>query len=179
MSAQAEPLPQEEDSGTVVALASERARNAQRVWREAQQKRLLAAQRAEQLALELKATEEQAEARVMAVIAVAAARRETQQRRLEAAARAERLELELQRKTEAAPHHFAPLPFGPEARRRARRSAIAAFLAAVAIGVGLGAGTMTYWPDIILALPDAPAPAFAGSAGDSLQLRLSYRISAQ
>ena len=178
MSAQAEPLPQDEVSGTVVALASERAHNAQRAWREAQQRRLRAAQRAEQLALELKATEEQAEARVAAALAVAAARRAAQQRRLEAAARAERLELELQRKAQEAARSFTPLPFGPEARRRAHNSAVVAFLAAGAIGIALGAAAAAYSPDII-ALLNTPAPAFPGASTDSLQLRLSYRISAQ
>ena len=155
----AQPLQSEEnESGTVIALASERARLAQRAWREAQQKRLEAAQRAEQLALELRTAEEH--------------------KRLELAQRVERLELELRRAAQAGPSVAATLPFGPEARRRARRAALVAYLAVAAIGVALGVGAMAYWPDIS-ALLETPAPVRAGAAIDPLQLRLSYRFSAQ
>lgn len=167
------------DSGAVVALASERARNAQRAWREAQQRRMLAAQRAEQLLMSLKATEEQAERRIAAAHAAALARRAAQQKRFEAAARAERLELELRNAAEAGERLASDRALIAQTARVTGKPAAARCAALAALGFLACAAAWTLAP-LAGEYPKAPAELLASTpwapSTATLNLRLSYRL---
>ena len=148
---------EQDKSETIVRLASERARNAQRAWREAQQKRLLAAREAERLAIELKATEEQAAARIAAVRAVAVTRRAAELKRLDAATRAEKLETALAGSTRS-PGKTASRYWGMFAT---------SLLLVGALTILVPASTAS-----------STEPVLVAKDGDSLSLRLSYGLEA-
>lgn len=185
-----------------VQLASERARDAQGEWREAQYRRLRAAERAERLALELKAAEERAEARVMREAAAQAARAgklarasaervaaaraailarcEAEQKRIRAAARVERLERELRNRVEAAARAEDARALAVRTAPPASRSKLGRYAVVAAIGLFTGAGVAALAPVAadFSKVPEQPPAAVLGEApGEALKLRPSYRLS--
>jgi len=162
-----------------VTLAAERACDARRAWREAQQLRLLTARRAERLALELKAAEEQTEARIAAARAAALERRAALQRRCEAATRAERLERKLAGVLGADGRATPALavPFAGIAAARAPRARIYVAVAAFAIAAGVS-GLAVMPGAIALPAPGAHSASSIpeGMPGDPLRLKLSERL---
>ena len=170
------------ETDPVVALAAERACEARRAWREAQQLRLLTARRAERLALELKAAEEQTEARIAAARAAAAERREALQRRHAAATRAERLERKLTRALET------DAPAGADCARefagsgRAGRPRLGLYAAVAALGIAAGASVFALTPGpASSSMPSAPSSASVldGAPGGPLSLKLAYGLDAR
>lgn len=157
----------------VAALAAERACEARRAWREAQQLRLLTARRAERLALELKSAEEQTEARIAAARAAALARREALQRRLDAATRAERLERKLALAIETGAHASAERAGRPRARL---------YAAVAALGIAAGASVLALAPAATaLSTPsdNSAASVLDGASGGPLSLKLADRLDAR
>jgi len=165
-----------------VTLAAERACDARRAWREAQQLRLLTARRAERLALELKAAEEQTEARIAAARAAALERRAALQRRFEAATRAECLERKLAGTLDADGRSMPvrEVPFPGIAPARAPSARIYAAVAAFAIAAGVS-GLAIMPGAIALPAPGAHSATsvLEGMPGDPLRLKLSDRLGAK
>ena len=170
------------EADPVAALAAERACEARRAWREAQQLRLLTARRAERLALELKAAEEQSESRIAAARAAAVERRDALQRRRDAAARAERLERKLTRALEAGDRATLDHAIPSSVSGRTSKPRAGLYVAVAALGIAAGASVFaltagTASPSMPSALSSASV--LDGASGGPLSLKLSYRLDAR